>query len=811
MVSPAPSLPSGRVTFVFTDVVGSTRTFVEHGDVYVEALERLHATIADHAARRGGVVVETEGDGALVAFPDAVSAVEALIGLQAQLEAASGPGLLLRIRAGAHSGDAVPLGGHYLALPVYVAARVSATANAGQLLVTEALVDELHRLGWSDIAAATEVGSYSLKDIPEPVAIWRLAGDEAPPRATPARRTNVQQSRTSFVGRERETNELRALVSSPGLVTVLGPGGVGKTRLVSEFALNEAETFPGGAWLVELAALEASDPVVAATGAALGLTTTSTEDVLTELKHRARSLLVLDNCEQLIDSVVDLVQPLLEGCPELTVLCTSREPLALPAEHSWAVPPLAPGEESVRLFLDRAPTAVRPALDLDLVQELCAALDGLPLAIELAASQSGTAPLRELLDIVRSGQDPLSRRGGHERQLSLDATLQWSLDRLPAGVRDALLVLSVFPGRFSPQMAQDVLAAVPRCDESATRTLARGSLVDLDGDDYRLLTTIRDSARRLLAQDPELNRQALDALTEWTRSYGVAHWEAVSSDFDLPPDTMLALEAGLWHALEAGIAGLGKTWDLVNQTETRVAGASRSLVALAEAALDLPVSDADAVLLLASAAGISRYNGGSRHLSTSQASDMVEVARASGDPRVLERALHSEATLAHVNGDWDAAMAHRLEIVDLVSSGRWQEGKLLVALINLGNTHDWSGDHAAAVRYNQLAADASSDPALWYSKSLAHLNLGELAQRDGDPVAARDHLLTAFRAAPVGWNIRSSGLARLAIALASLGDQASAVAAAREALPDLRKKAQSDMESAVELGDLLEGILGLFE
>ena len=344
----ARSLPSGRVTFAFVDVVGSTRTFHEHGETYVAAQRELHVRVAEHAERAGGVVVTTEGDGAFLAFGDASSAVSALVALQDELERAGDGGLRLRLRSGAHTGDAVPVDNNYLAVAVHVAARVAGAANAGQVLVTDAVVEEL------GVVEPVELGTYDLKDLPEPTRIWRVAGDETPPRATPARRSNVREPRTSFVGRTEELRRLRELVGAPGLVTVVGPGGTGKTRLVSELALRGDEALSGGAWLVELATLESPDQIAGATGTAVGLTSASPEQIADVLRHRGRCALVLDNCEHLLDGVADLVEPLLDACPELTVLCTSREALNLAGERAWTLPPLPADGAATQLFLDRA-------------------------------------------------------------------------------------------------------------------------------------------------------------------------------------------------------------------------------------------------------------------------------------------------------------------------------------------------------------------------------------------------------------------------------------------------------------------------
>ncbi|WP_182481369.1 ATP-binding protein [Nocardioides immobilis] len=369
------------MTFAFVDVVESTKRFAEHGDAFVEALAVLQERVARHTCAAGGVVVKTEGDGAFLAFPSAQAAIDALVALQDEL--AHVPVEVvprLSVRAGAHTGNAVPVADDYVALAVNVAARVASVAGAGQVVVSAATEAEL------PTPAGVRVGDYDLKDVVDPVELWRVCGDETPLRAPPARRTNVRIPVTGFVGRTQELSMLRALVTEHPLVTVIGPGGLGKTRLVSELVLQIAAGIPGGAWLVELASLGAGDQIPSAVGQVLGIQGGDVGGVAGEVRRRGEVLLVLDNCEHLIDAVADMVAELLEACPNLRVLCTSREPLQVAGEHAWPLSPLRERAARLELFTQRAWAggAKVPDQSVEMVDRLCTALDGLPLAIELA-------------------------------------------------------------------------------------------------------------------------------------------------------------------------------------------------------------------------------------------------------------------------------------------------------------------------------------------------------------------------------------------------------------------------------------------
>jgi class 3 adenylate cyclase/tetratricopeptide (TPR) repeat protein len=793
-------LPSGRVTFAFIDVVSSTRTFIEHGQAYAAALRSLHATVAQHAESHGGAVVETEGDGAFLAFPDGSSAVDALVALQGGLEQPPPSGLHLRVRAGAHTGEAVPIDGHYLSLAVYVAARVSATANAGQVLVTDEVLDDLRDSDASMSSGAVDTGAYRLKDIPEPVRIWRIAGDDVAPRATPARRTNVQQTRTSFVGRGEELDRLRELVSRPGLVSVVGPGGTGKTRLASELALRDAETIPGGVWLVELATIEEPDLIVSAVGAVLGLTGATTSDLLLELKRRGRCLLVLDNCEHLLEPVLDLTEQLLDACSDLTLLCTSREALNLAGERAWTLPPLAVVNAATELFLERAADVSTAAPDLDLVRQLCTALDGLPLAIELAASQARSAPLQEIVAAVTTGSDPLSRRGGELRQRSLDAVLAWSLDRLTPAARNSLLTLSLFPGRFSPDMGRDLLAASAGCDPGTLRALARASLVDLDGPDYRLLWTIRDAARRRLEADPHQKRESLDGLATWAAAYGEERYQILSVHEDLTEDALLAVEVALDHALDAGLPGLGRAWHLLGVVHT-ARGPTESMMSLARrAARQLEPADADSTLALTSCINLLEFHQKGIGTPEETFARMAKVAREAGDVRLQVEVLRAAALQASTLDDWDLAKSHFLEALRLTEEHQEVHHEMPSILGNLGYCFYHSGDLSTAIDYTRQAAAAAAEQGLWHVQAVNHTNLAEHALGEQRPEEARDQALAALKLSPPTFVHRGVALAHLAQALGRLGNREAALVAGRQAkeILDTQQSLHENYRQALE-------------
>ncbi len=563
-------LPSGTVTFAFVDVVGSTAAFTDHGEAFVTAVDRLHQAISDCTYAHDGVVVKTEGDGAFLAFGTADSAVRALVALQAHVEAVAKatatPGPRLRVRAGAHTGAAMPVAGDYVALPVNIAARVTSAAGAGQVLVSSSVVEALADAALVDIAG-DPVGEYALKDVRGPMPLHRVAGGAEPPRASPYQRTNVAIPMTSFVGRTAEVAELQELVGAHRLVTVVGPGGMGKTRITSQLLLDIADSYDAGAWLVELASITMSEQVPAQVAAAVGSTATAIDDLVAELAARGPILLLMDNCEHVIDAAADAAAQLIARVPTLRVLATSRESLQVEGEVVWRIPSLSDHDTLCDLFEQRLRTATAgraPTPDRTQISLLCAELDGSPLAIELAAVHALDVPITDLIAMVRDGTDPLARRGS-DRQSSLDTVVAWSMDRLDTAHREALLVLSLAPGRLTAEEAglllRDLAAQHHTTTAALLRSLVRVSLLDLDGHRYRLLDTIRAAARRALHANADLHAQARAMLHA-----AAAAMVDVDRDFSLiqgddpQADRLLLLEEALLDAWRDRIPGLGEVW-----------------------------------------------------------------------------------------------------------------------------------------------------------------------------------------------------------------------------------------------------------
>jgi predicted ATPase/class 3 adenylate cyclase len=468
-------LPTGTVTFVFTDIEGSTRLLEELGsDRYGELLSQHHHVCRVAWAAHGGVEVDTAGDAFFVAFPTASGALAATGEAQQALTA-----LGLRVRMGVHTGEVQVGETGYVGFEVHRAARIAAAAHGGQVVVsgpaaTAAGVDRL-----------VELGEHRFKDVSEPVAIFQLGEGSFPPLKTLSN-TNLPRPASSFVGRERELAEVVERVERGArLVTLTGPGGSGKTRLALEAATTLVPAFKAGVFWVGLAALRDPELVPETIAQTLGA-----KDRLAEHIGERELLLLLDNLEQVIDAAPD-VSRLLRECPSLAIVVTSRELLRVDGEVEYAVPPLAE-PEAVALFHERA--GLEPSEE---IRDLCARLDNLPLAVELAAARTRVLSPTQILERLSQRLDLL--KGGRDadpRQQTLRATIEWSYDLLSEHEQRLFRALAVFAGGCTLEAAEHVAGA----DLDTLQSLVEKSLLRFTSHRYWMLETIREFASECLRE-----------------------------------------------------------------------------------------------------------------------------------------------------------------------------------------------------------------------------------------------------------------------------------------------------------------------
>jgi predicted ATPase len=488
------------VTFLFTDIEGSTRRWESDADEMRSALALHDAVLRTAIAAHDGFVVKHTGDGVIAAFASPRSAVDAAIDAQRKVE--------LPVRMGIATGEAALQDGDYFGAVLNRTARVVAAGHGGQILVADSTASLVSGLNLHDL------GPRRLRDVPMPVTLYqvRAAGlrDDFPPlRALDTNSGNLRPAATSFIGRSSEIAEVREALLAHRLVTLTGVGGVGKTRLALELAGQVVDEFPDGVWLFELAAVSDPAAVPDAIASVLGVTQqpgmTLTESVCTALDGRVR-LLVLDNCEHVLDAVADLVEAVLARSATTKILATSREAVGMPDEQVWRVRSLDV-DTAEDLFVEQACSVAQgfTADEPDVVTEICRRLDGIPLAIELAASRMPSMTATEVRDrLDHRFRLLVGSRRGLERHQTLRHAVQWSYDLLDDAEKRLLDRCSVFAGGFDLESAcaimdsDDDFVALDLLD-----ALVRKSLVTADRSSgqtrYSMLETIRQFAEEQLA------------------------------------------------------------------------------------------------------------------------------------------------------------------------------------------------------------------------------------------------------------------------------------------------------------------------
>jgi predicted ATPase/class 3 adenylate cyclase len=526
----------GTTTILFTDIEGSTRLWESEPERMSQALARHDAIARAAVEDNRGIVVKTTGDGMYAAFADPADGLNASLTLQRSLrDPAVTSGIPLLVRCGLHLGTVERRDNDFFGPPVNRTARIMGAAHGGQILLSQAVVD---RLGSRLPAEVTlrDLGGIRLKDLTAPEHVYQIVHPQLR-QEFPALRSletipnNLPQQLTSFVGREREIAEAEGLLKSTRLLTLLGMGGLGKTRLSLQVAADALDDCPDGAWFVDLAPIRDPSLVQGELARTLGVQEEAGRSLMQTLCAHVRQrklLIIFDNCEHLVSVCAELANALLRAGPEVRIIATSREALRVPGEQTYPVMPLAvPDREAglealaksdaVQLFVDRArlhkPSFSLTEREAPAVAELCARLEGIPLALELAAARIRTLTVADI-NIRLRDRFKLLTGGGRvllERQQTLRALVDWSYDLLDPHERLLFDRLSVFAGGFELPASEAVCGSEPLTPEDVLDLLS--SLVDKslvmaeesgDSSRYRTLETIRDYAREKLVERGEL-------------------------------------------------------------------------------------------------------------------------------------------------------------------------------------------------------------------------------------------------------------------------------------------------------------------
>jgi predicted ATPase/class 3 adenylate cyclase len=528
--------PTGTVTFLFSDVEGSTKLLQELGaERYAAALAEHRRVVRDASRAHEGVEMDTQGDACFLAFPTAAGALTAAAEITREL--AAGP---IRVRIGLHTGTPLVTDEGYVGDDVHLGARIAASGHGGQVLVSAAAAASLAPDSAPHAMPLLALGEHRLKDIDGAVSSFQLGDRRFPPLRTISN-TNLPRPTSSFVGRKRELAEVHArLAGGARLLTLTGPGGAGKTRLAIEAATALVPDYQAGVFWVGLAAVRDPTLVTETISQTLGA-----RNGLAEHIGERELLVLLDNLEQVIAAAPEL-SALLATCPNLTLLVTSRELLRLEGEVEFAVPPLA-APEAAALFCERA--QAEPSQE---IAELCVRLDSLPLAVELAAARTKALSPSQILERISQRLDLL--KGGRDadpRQETLRATIEWSYDLLSDEEKQLFARLSVFAGGCTLEAAETVTGA----DLDLLQSLVEKSLLGFSGGRYRMLETIRELAGE------RLDSGEADAVRRQHRAYMLGLAEANAEKLHTASEAAVSarlapdyanVRAAISHALAAG-------------------------------------------------------------------------------------------------------------------------------------------------------------------------------------------------------------------------------------------------------------------
>lgn len=769
-------LPTGTVTFLFTDIEGSTQLWEKYPEEMKSALAEHDSILKETIESNHGHLIKTTGDGVHAVFPTAIDAVNAALAAQQKFLAPLST-LQIKSRMGLHTGEAELRSNDYHGQALNRAARIMAIGHGGQVLFSS-VTAELVREHLRDETSLIDLGEHRLKDLARLEHVYQLADPSLPSEFPPIRSldsfpNNLPGQLTSFIGRERELAEAKQRLEGARLLTLIGPGGTGKTRLSLQLATDLLSSFKDGVWLIELAPLAEPSLVLQAIATVFGMREQPgmpLGDLLLNYLRDKYLLLILDNCEHLVETCAQLADQYLHHSPNIKIIASSREALGINGETVYRVPSLSlpdqskvtreavEGYESIQLFVDRA-SAANPNFNLteknaSPIAQICHRLDGIPLAIELAAARSRVFSPEQIASRLDDRFRLLTggSRTALPRQQTLRALIDWSYDMLPGEEQALLRRLSVFAGGWAFEAVEAICSDLDVLD--LLTQLINKSLVVMEQDDntrYRLLETIRQYARDKLLESgegEEIRNKHLHYFLELVETaelnlegFEYLKWSAkLNTEYD---NIRAALEWGLAKDIEAalrfvgalpffwmtqGYSAEGYRWGLevlekaksravqeIDMTNEQLTIRARALLALSRMATDL----------------------GDNETTRSTASESLALARKSGDVQTLSFALAQLASGKANLGEIAEAYSLAQEAHAIAREQRTSPA-FGFSLVMMGQlTAIFKQDPEVALAYGEEAIAVLGAGGNRWGSSMTMFGLGFFARTIGDFEQAR--------------------------------------------------------------------------